>query len=156
MTTYIFNNVESIHSMSFASLGGSQYRCRIPKRDVRGMFTAGIFVDKEQFRIFLREIAGTPAIVGKYIVDPSNILGDNVTHWSVVIDITFAVPQIPVIYDILNYDFMYFESGAIGAGIEASTLGQLANAHDAVDGLDRKSTRLNSSHSSVSRMPSSA
>ena len=35
-------------------------------------------------------------------------------------------------------------------------LAKLAEIQEAMDYLDRKSTRLNSSHSSVSRMPSSA
>ena len=49
--------------------------------------------------------------------------------------------------------------GAIGAGLLVLVGAAPADTADEVDALaekDRKSTRLNSSHSSVSRMPSSA
>ena len=43
-----------------------------------------------------------------------------------------------------------------GAASSAPTLGQVVRAFKSVSAIDRKSTRLNSSHSRASRMPSSA
>ena len=45
---------------------------------------------------------------------------------------------------------------SLAASAAAFIRDSLSSEYDTTGGLDRKSTRLNSSHSSVSRMPSSA
>ena len=55
---------------------------------------------------------------------------------------------------VYQFAIVFFLLGSLLAGV-ASNMNQLI-AFRAIQGIDRKSTRLNSSHSSVSRMPSSA
>ena len=49
-----------------------------------------------------------------------------------------------------------FEAYIVGGCVRDSILGRTPGDWDITTSADRKSTRLNSSHSSVSRMPSSA
>ena len=69
-------------------------------------------------------------------------------------------PRLPDIKANLGVSTTFFgflmSSGAIGALSAHLTMGHVVHRLGVYRVLDRKSTRLNSSHSSVSRMPSSA
>ena len=67
--------------------------------------------------------------------------------FSLLASIALAADRPPNVVLFLVDDLGYGDVGCFGAG-------DIRTPH--LDALDRKSTRLNSSHSSVSRMPSSA
>ena len=68
----------------------------------------------------------------------------------------FLGPMITLIFALLGYLVVPYGSGLFVSDYSLGMLYMLAVSSLATYGIDRKSTRLNSSHRSLSRMPSSA
>ena len=73
-------------------------------------------------------------------------------------DIVYVDYDMPPIYDVYNDDYDVFSPSTIEdiVYVDYSMPPIYDDYNDGCDSLDRKSTRLNSSHSGESRMPSSA
>ena len=91
-------------------------------------------------------VAIMPGVLGRGIQSIADNKSDDLRTW-VLVALLIGITQAAA--GILRH------RRAVGSWISAATRLQQLIARKAVD-LDRKSTRLNSSHSSVSRMPSSA
>ena len=92
--------------------------------------------------------------IGALLPDGANVIDEGVTSGGYVAAATAAGPR---------HDWLNVTGGAIGIGLPLAVGAAIAAPDRKIVGLqadgssiDRKSTRLNSSHSSPSRMPSSA